>query len=594
MKKAPDLLFQQKVKRIFFSYRLALVSLVIVCFSSYNVAHAQGDDCINSSTLANLTNFCSASGAYTNIGSTISNISAPSCWSNANNDVWFNFTAIGSDVDISVNGNNGTLDNPRLMLYYTTDCLLLNELRCEQSAVNNIQTLYKGGLTVGATYCIRVSSNDTGTFQLCINNYTPGVKSGQDCGTAFSLCNRNPVIVPPLSGPGNDPNEGAGTCIDINNRPIESNSTWYTWTAANNGTLTFDIVSSTGVDDIDFVLYTLTGSGCAGKSLIRCDAASCAGSTGLNMTSTDLSEPPDCYYPNDGYVRYVDMTAGTIYALLLNNFSSPSGFTITFGGTGDFQGANMSAGTVTASRDTICSGSPGFLTLNNSIGSPVQWQSATGADSFTDVSGANSTTYITQPMNETTRYRAVVGSGDCADTSAAFSLVVKPSPVAAFSEQVNGLQVNFNSQGSSGDVTEYQWNFDDGNTSFLANPVHSYSSADTFHVCLTVFNGSNCSFTICKDVLTGATGMASVSGQNKWKIYPNLTASEIYITGENTKDIEGIELYDVLGRRRLIKNFIGTSESSLHINISDLPEGIYYLKIKTDKNSFIQSIVKMK
>ncbi len=584
----------QKAGKISFSYRIIFFSVIIFCISNYNTARAQGDDCSTALVLSNVTNFCSVSGAYTNIGSTVSPVSTPNCWSNTNNDVWFKFTTIGSDVNLTINGNNGTLTNPRVMLYYTTDCLTLNEQRCEQSAVNNIQTLYKGGLTVGLPYYIRVSSDDTGTFQLCINSYTPGIINGQDCGTAFSLCSKDAVSVPPLSGPGYDSDEGAGSCIDIGTHPVESNSIWYTWKAANNGTLIFDIISNTGTDDIDFVLFTMPDGNCAAKSLIRCNAASCAGSTGLNMASTDLSEPPDCYYPNNGYVRYVDMTAGTTYGLLLNNFSSPDGFTISFGGTGDFQGANVNAGTVTASRDTVCSGSPGFLTLSNSLGGPIQWQSASLSGNFTDIIAANSATYITQPMNETTRFRTVVGSGECADTSAAFSLVVKPSPVAAFNTQINGLQVNYDSQGSSGDITTYEWNFGDGNTSTEQNPVHSYSAESVYHVCLNVFNGSNCSFTICKDVQVGATGVASFSQQNKWKIYPTVTENNIYITGENTQNIRTVELYDVLGRSREIKNYKGNGNNTLQMDISAFAEGVYYLKIKTSSTDFVQSIIKMK
>lgn len=55
---------------------------------------------------------------------------------------------------------------------------------------NNVTSFYKGGLIIGNTYYIAVSGENqrTGTFQLCLNNYNPVLKTGQDCATASYLC----------------------------------------------------------------------------------------------------------------------------------------------------------------------------------------------------------------------------------------------------------------------------------------------------------------------------------------------------------------------------------------------------------------------
>jgi PKD repeat protein len=67
-------------------------------------------------------------------------------------------------------------------------------------------------------------------------------------------------------------------------------------------------------------------------------------------------------------------------------------------------------------------------------------------------------------------------------------------PVAKFSYIVNGLTVNF--QDSSTTLQNWNWNFGDGCTSTLQNPVHSYSNPGKYQVCLTVEdscgNGSFC------------------------------------------------------------------------------------------------------
>jgi PKD repeat protein len=65
-------------------------------------------------------------------------------------------------------------------------------------------------------------------------------------------------------------------------------------------------------------------------------------------------------------------------------------------------------------------------------------------------------------------------------------------PSAGFNALTNQLTVNFNDN-SSDDVTQWLWDFGDGNTSVLENPVHTYFTAGTYVVCLTATSacGSN-------------------------------------------------------------------------------------------------------
>ncbi len=55
---------------------------------------------------------------------------------------------------------------------------------------------------------------------------------------------------------------------------------------------------------------------------------------------------------------------------------------------------------------------------------------------------------------------------------------------ADFSMSVNGSTVNFMSQAttSQGFIASYYWNFGDGSTSFIANPVHVYPAPGTYNI----------------------------------------------------------------------------------------------------------------
>jgi PKD repeat protein len=65
-------------------------------------------------------------------------------------------------------------------------------------------------------------------------------------------------------------------------------------------------------------------------------------------------------------------------------------------------------------------------------------------------------------------------------------ITVLPQPAAEFSYAVVGLQVNFNSLGSQGDM--YAWEFGDGGFSSVPNPSHTYAASGVYAVSLTVSN----------------------------------------------------------------------------------------------------------
>jgi gliding motility-associated-like protein len=378
-----------------------------VCFISllagvHTFAQPANNNCAGATILNNLSNFCSAGGQYTNIGATDDGYGAASCWSGGGiNDVWFSFVAIAYDVNITITGNLGglgTLNQPQFALYSGTCGGTINELACASSPIGqNSVFLYKGGLIIGDTYFIRVDgvNANTGTFRLCINNFTPPPNSGGDCIGASGLCNLSAVTNPQVTGPGNNPNEAAGTCIDIGLGNSESNSAWYTWTCATPGTLTFDITPLTPGDDIDFVLYQLNND-CINKSVIRCNAASCLGIgnlgvTGLNTTAVNTVEMPGCGgagFGNSPYVSQVNLTAGTSYALLINNFTAANnGFTLAFGGTATFVGP-FADFTFTPNAGCILPGTA-FNFINISSGAATNNWTFGPAASLPSFNGAN-------------------------------------------------------------------------------------------------------------------------------------------------------------------------------------------------------------
>ncbi len=387
--------------------KLALVLILSSSFAACAWAQPSNDDCTSPIVITNVANWCSGTGAYTNAGATPSALSAPSCFGTTQNDVWFSFTPQATDVTITVRGATqqapgGTLQDPQVALYFGTCGGTLNELECSSSSGNfNIAEAYEGGLFVGSTYYIRVqgAGGQTGTFQLCINNYNPPVTPTSDCPKSSILCDKSPFVVQSVVGAGaNNLEMEDATCFDNGVPGVkESNSTWFVWTCSKSGTLEFTLTPLNGPDDLDFVIYRLpNGIGnCTGKQVVRCmasgesqgvNSAPCLGPTGLRAGDPDISEDAGCSDPgDDAWLKPLDMVAGETYALVVNNFSlSGNGFSIAFGGTGEFLGPTAQ---FTTDPQAVCLGTPVQVIDASTfpIGSITEWNWSFGADAVPQI-----------------------------------------------------------------------------------------------------------------------------------------------------------------------------------------------------------------
>ncbi|MEK7255079.1 MAG: OmpA family protein [Bacteroidota bacterium] len=319
------------------------------------------DHCTKATKLADVTNWCSASAQFTTAGATASGVDNPVCFppyvSEPDNDVWFQFVSVATALNISVIGaidNNpkGSLQYPQLVVYKGTCKEGLQEIACiSDSRGFNIVETFVSNLAVGGTYYIRVDARNgkTGTFQLCVNNFSPVPSPSSDCSSAVVLCDKSPFTVPVVQGAGKNRSElTGGICL-----PEESSSAWYKWTCNKGGTLTFTLRPVNPADDLDFALFLLPNGveNCSVKIPVRCMAsgenvgqpyrlwAKCTGSTGLRTTASDVVEDQGCAEEKDNFLAPLNMESGRSYALMVNNYhNTGNGFSIEFGGSATFVG----------------------------------------------------------------------------------------------------------------------------------------------------------------------------------------------------------------------------------------------------------------
>ncbi len=481
--------------KYFFLILFLLISVCIV------YAQPANDDCINAIEITDAREYCSGNAQYSNINATPTFIGT-------GNDVWFKFNARNFEVKVTVSGSpgSGTLQSPEIRLYNACD----GTQRTVQTIQDGNTTIITGaGLVPGITYFIGISgaNNSTGTFKLCIENYQSEIKAGQDFSGASLICSTESIIREvKISGAGLSPNEAQGTCLDV--QPgiafSETNSAWYKWIAANDGTLVFTITPSKR-DDIDWVLYELGPEGNTQNPLasnaIRCAAGEginqrCANEatyvqTGLDFNVTDLSEASGCGTGQDGVVQFITMKKGYVYALLVNNASAGNnGFEIAFTdktgktGTGLFKGPYAKIKKV---DNNPCSSNPSYtFSSEASDFSTLQWYFGEGAS----IAGSNNQNPGTVTYN-TTGLKTVVlqiknNNGCSIVQTETFMHVVKPD-----APKISGLQSRYcvgemiSLKADLVDSASYSWTGPKGFTSSTAEikvPVDDAGRAGIYSV----------------------------------------------------------------------------------------------------------------
>ena len=156
---------------------------------------------------------------------------------------------------------------------------------------------------------------------------------------------------------------------------------------------------------------------------------------------------------------------------------------------------------------SVCSGASMAFTDQSTVssGSITTWAWDFG-DGGTSTTQNPTHTYNGAGANFTTTLTVTSAQG-CSNTITQQVTTIE-APVAAFSSTVNCVNdpVVFTDQStvSFGSITNWNWNFGDGNTSSLQNPTNLYSTASTFNVTLIVTSNNGCTNTITQQITPSA------------------------------------------------------------------------------------------
>lgn len=180
----------------------------------------------------------------------------------------------------------------------------------------------------------------------------------------------------------------------------------------------------------------------------------------------------------------------------------------TSGGAGSNNEIVTFSDVVATINDTnICSGQS--VTLQGNIfpvSETLYWYNTNPAGS----SIHNGLTYTTPVLNSSTKYYIGICPGIILDS---VQVTVSPKPTVNFinSATCNFLTFSNLSYISSDSISQWHWNFGDGDNSTAKNPSHTYTSSGTYDVQLIAISKSGCKDSVTKKVTTSTAFTASFS-----------------------------------------------------------------------------------
>ena len=160
-------------------------------------------------------------------------------------------------------------------------------------------------------------------------------------------------------------------------------------------------------------------------------------------------------------------------------------------------------------------------------------------------------------------------------------------------------------------ATSYNWDFGDGSTSTLATPSHVYTVDSLYHVCMKVYyaDGDSCTYchtigidsagNIIRDggfslvVQNARTGISeNTNNQLAVNIYPNpnIGVFQLAVGNGQLNSTATLSIYNVVGEKIYVKDGKQLNASTT-IDLSDQPNGIYFMQLKTEQNTVTKKII---
>jgi len=444
---------------------LTLAFLAILC-GNFN---AQSNDCSTATTLTVNATCTPTSG--TTAGATQS---IAGCSGNADDDVWYQFTAAATSQQITVT-SSASFD--AVVQLFSGGCSVLASLNCKDDAGSGgNEVINATGLTIGQVYKIRIynygSGSGSGSFTICVAA-APAQPTNDNCASATSLSVNTSCTYT------NGTTDGATSSLTGCSGTADDD-VWYSFVATN----AVQTINVHPTASSDFVVQLFSGS-CGSLSSVSCEDATLSAqdeqlnAVGLVPGQTYFIRVYDYYNGNTG--NFQICITGTATAIPTNNepctaIQLP---TVT-------SNCNYAEFTTVGATNTSVPGAPSATCVNWNNGSSSYGSPTTGGFSastldvwFSITVPSTGSIYISPKPN--------MGSGSISD-----GVMVLYSGTCASLTQIS-CSDDYNFPGSANDLLPFiaSTGLTPGSTVYLRYFGYG-SSSGNFGICVTTATNDNC------------------------------------------------------------------------------------------------------
>lgn len=144
--------------------------------------------------------------------------------------------------------------------------------------------------------------------------------------------------------------------------------------------------------------------------------------------------------------------------------------------------------------------------------------------------------------------------------------------------------------GSTGDILSWSWDFGDSNTSTDQNPMHTYASNGTYVVCLTTTDLCGTE-TFCDTVEVIGVGYEEVEVEQFVTIYPNPAQEEVFLAFTRPMANVQLSILDAQGRLVYGQQFGDVGARLQRIALPELAAGSYYIQLNANEGQKTQLLL---
>ncbi|MCL1851126.1 MAG: T9SS type A sorting domain-containing protein [Bacteroidetes bacterium] len=209
----------------------------------------------------------------------------------------------------------------------------------------------------------------------------------------------------------------------------------------------------------------------------------------------------------------------------------------------------------------------------------IQWQKSLNGNDWSDIEGATSSSYQSEPLHESTYFRAKVTLVTTVFSDKHF-VKVNPKPQTPIISRTENTLTSNADEGN-------QWHNQDGLIPGAVEKTFTPTENGTYFTIVTLDNcASEPSNTILVDNLS--IGGHAVKDGN-FKIFPNPVNEQLIINNEQLQ-IKRVILVNLLGKE--VINIQQNNVTEAKINVAKISAGLYQIRIETDKGIYTAKIVK--